>query len=186
LFFLPRELHRVISGHYVVHLNFLCYLLTCAVILYFESRQFRLGQSLRIFSTDLFFFLDLIFLTQSQSLSSLVIGLSLLYEFGETASFHYTQSGITIRSASAINLPYAFQEMQFYAIAAGVVIFSIIDASHFPLGRKLMIPIRTSVISLAFVCELVCAFMFIQDKLDVLYPFRWSSRTRTNMSARIL
>jgi hypothetical protein len=115
-----------------------------------------------------------------------VIGFCLLYEFGETASFQYTQSGITFGSASAIGLRSAFQEMQLYVLAVRFVLFLLIGASHFPLGRRLTISVLTSALPLALACESICGFVFFQDKRDVLYRFWWSLQTRTSTAARIL
>jgi hypothetical protein len=184
--FLPRLLRRLTHGHRFVRVNVLRYSLTSFLFFLLELTQCSNGQSFRVFLIDLLFLLNLAFLAQVLATPALPAVLCVAYEVAETISWFYTQTGITFRLLAAIDLRYSFQEMQFYALTVAILVFLTAAFSYFPLGPRYAFLIHSSVIPLLFLCQAILSLMFLQDKLDILYPFRRATKTRTSSTARIL
>jgi hypothetical protein len=58
--------------------------------------------------------------------------------------------------------------------------------SYLPLGMKYVMFVGTPLFPLRFLSQAILGFMFIQDKLDTLYPFRRATRNPTSSTSWIL
>jgi hypothetical protein len=169
-----------------IRINGFRFCVFAASIAYLELRQLRLGQSLSVLIGDVLFFLNLLLIFQILGIASLVTVVVLVYEVSETAAWLYTNSGITFRFLEAFNLEYGFQQTPNFCIGglAGVILVTAV--SYLPLGMKYVMVVSTPLFPLLFLSQAILSFMFVQDKLDTLYPFRRATRNPTSSTSRIL
>jgi hypothetical protein len=167
-------------------LNYPFVVLLTFVLVGMECCQSILGECLRTLIIDSHFFTLFVCLFNVFNMPPAMAGIALLYQSGETISWYYTGAGITFRSITSIDLPYSFQEMKpyvFVGILTGMVIFA---CTHIPLKPPYSKQIPSSLVPLLLVSEVVIGYIFVQDKINVLYPFRHRASTDIKMITRIL
>jgi phosphoglycerol transferase MdoB-like AlkP superfamily enzyme len=167
-------------------LNYPFVVLLTFVLVGMECYQSILGEPLRTLIIDSYFFALFVFLFNVFNIPPALAAVALLYQSAETISWYYTRTGITFRSMRSIDLPYSFQEMKPYVFVGSLTGMVIFACTHIPLKPPYSKQIPSSLVPLLLASEVLIGFIFIQDKINVLYPFRHRASSDIKMITRIL
>jgi phosphoglycerol transferase MdoB-like AlkP superfamily enzyme len=85
-----------------------------------------------------------------------------------------------------MDLLYSFQEMKQYVLLAVLAFLAVLGCTHVSFRPQCAVNIPISLFPLLLASELLIGFTFIQDKVDVLYPFRHRPIDGPSVADRIL